>query len=75
MTKSISKICCIIKSGFISELNKYSRWDLIIEAYIIGVIEMTAVKVEGQKSCQLSQTTGTSNVRVPQFCPISYKVT
>ena len=40
MTKSISKICCIIKSGFISELNIYLRCDLIIEAQIKGVIEM-----------------------------------
>ena len=40
MTKPISKICCIIKSGFISELNIYLRCDLIIEAQILGVIEM-----------------------------------
>ena len=40
MTKSISKICCIIKSGFISELNIYLRCDLVIEAQIKGVIEM-----------------------------------
>ena len=40
MTKSISKICCTIKSGFISELNIYLRCDLIIEAQTIGVIEM-----------------------------------
>ena len=43
MTKSISKICCIIKSGFISELNIYLRCDLIIEAQILGVIEMIKI--------------------------------
>ena len=43
MTKPISKICCIIKSGFISELNIYLRCDLIIEAQILGVIEMIII--------------------------------
>ena len=45
MTKSISKICCTIKSGFISELNIYLRCDLIIEAQIKGVIEMIIKKI------------------------------